>query len=146
MSFDLEDCAIPTVYCGKGTPPKRSSKEPLKYYYKIGNRYECMRKGFGSGYNKAKKENLPKGSLQNISYVGEVYEKKFKSNGISNITQLLTKTRGSSKAQNKTFLTKVFMRKKGGLDKRAYNSTIVYLFQNGVDVSKLPVCSKITKP
>jgi len=143
MSFEIEKCVIPSIWCGTGAPPKRDPRKPLKYYHKIGSRYECMKKGYGSGYNNAKRESLPKSSLQNIPYVGDVYEKKFKSSGISNLTQLLQKARKSSKTQNKTLLSKVFTRKKGGLDKRAYNSTLIYMYQNGVGTSKLPLCSKI---
>lgn len=143
MSFEIEKCAIPSVWCGVGAPPKRDPRKPLKHYHKIGSRYECMKKGYGSGYNNAKRESLPKNSLQQISYVGNVYEKKFKSSNIANLTQLLQKARTFTKTQNKTLLYKVFTRKKGGLDRRAYNSTLIYMYQHGVNVSKLPICSKI---
>jgi len=78
--FDLSECAIPTVWCGRGNPPKRRAGDD-KYYYKTGDRYECMQKGFGAGMHTERKKNLPENSLQQIKYVGDVYEKKFKGAG-----------------------------------------------------------------
>lgn len=139
MSFDISKCAIPTVWCGKGTPPKRKPKD-LKVY-RVGSRYDCMRKGFGAGTAIERAKHLPDGSLQHIKYVGDVYEGRFKSNNIQDIDDLVTEAERKSKAQLKTLLKKVFTRKKGGLDKRAYNSTIVYLYQHGV--GHVPSCSRI---
>ena len=142
MSFRIRDCAIPSVWCGKGVPPKRKDSD-LKYYHKTGSRYECMKKGWAAGMYSAKRENIPSNSLQQIKYVGDTYEKKFKTQRISTIDQLLSRARNMSKSQLETLLKKVFVRRKGGLDKKAYNSTLVYLYQHGVSQSKIPPCSRI---
>jgi len=142
MSFKVKDCAIPTIWCGKGAPPKRKDSD-LRYYHKTGSRYECMKQGWGAGAHSVKRESLPSNSLQQIKYVGDAYEKKFKAQRIANIDQLLSKARNSSKIQLQTLLRRVFIRKKGGLDKRAYNSTLIYLYQHGVSQTILPACSKI---
>ncbi len=140
MVFNASKCAIPTVYCGKGAPPKRKASD-TKYYTGTGSRYDCMRKGFGAGTAIERAKHLPVGSLQHIKYVGVVYEGRFKSNNIRNIRDLLTEAERKTKAQIKRLLRRVFMRRKGGLDKRAYNSTILYLYQHGI--GHVPSCSRI---
>lgn len=139
-SLDFGKCAIPTVWCGKGAPPKRKPKD-LKYYSGVGSRYTCMQKGFGAGAASERRKHLADNSLQQIRYVGDVYEAKFKKSRVANTDQLLREARSKNKAQLKTLLRRVFTRRKGGLDKRAYNSTIVFLYQNGV--GHVPACSKI---
>jgi len=138
--FNIGKCAIPSVWCGKGTPPKRKTKD-LQWYYKTGSRYECMQKGFGAGSMTEKRKHLPDDSLQQIKYVGDVYEKKFKKFRIADTDQLLHEAERRSKASLKTLLRNVFTRRKGGLDKRAYNSTIVFLYQHGI--GHVPACSEI---
>jgi len=137
MSFEIEKCAIPTVWCGKGAPPKRKG---LKWYSKTGSRYECMKKGFGAGTVAEKRKHLPDNSLQQIPYVGDVYEKKFKRNGISNTGQLLQEAQNRSRTGLRTLLQRIFTKRRGGLDKRAYNSTIVFLYQHGI--GHVPSCSE----
>jgi len=138
MSFEISKCAIPGVWCGKGAPPKRKG---LKWYHKTGSRYECMQKGFGAGAATERRKNLPDNSLQQIKYVGETYEKKFQKSRIADTDDLIQAAQRRTKASLKTLLRKIFTRRRGGLDKRAYNSTIVFLYQHGI--GHVPPCSEI---
>lgn len=140
MSFNLDECAIPTVWCGEGNPPPRKP-EAQTYYRKTGTRYECMKKGFGAGMYTEKNKGLPPDSLQQIKYVGDIYENKLKAMGINNCTQLRNKLNNKPTSYIKKTLTKIFTRRNKILDKRAYNSTLVYLYQHGN--GSVPRCSKI---
>jgi len=140
MSFKIGNCATPEVWCGKGSPPKRKPRD-LKWYYKMGSRYECVRKGFGAGASSERRKMLPDNSLQRIRYVGDVYERRFKQNRIANIDQLITEAGNRTKANLQTLLKRIFTRRKGGLDKRAYNSTLVFLYRHGI--GHVPACIKI---
>ena len=140
MSLNLDQCAIPKVWCGKHTPPKRRPGD-LKYYYKTGSRSECVKIGYGAGMYGERKKHLPTGSLQQIPYVGDVYEKKFKKMGITNKHDLRREATTRSSKELGGLLKRVFTKKGGVLDKRAYNSTVVYLYQNGI--GNVPQCSKI---
>ena len=140
MSFKPKECAIPTVWCGKGNPPSRKRSGDV-YYYKTGSRYECMQKGFGSGMYSEKSKLLPEYSLQHIKYVGETYEKRFKSKGVNDTVQLITFVRDQSVEEIEGLLSRIFAKKGGGIDKRAYNSTLMYLYHNGNHL--LPKCHKI---
>ena len=139
--FNLGDCAIPTVWCGKkGNPPKRKPTDET-YYYKTGNRYECMQKGFGAGLHTERRENLPNDSLQRIKYVGEKYEEKFHATGMTDLNTFRIEMSQKSPQEIEKYLKKIFKRKGGSLDQRAYNSTLVFLYRNGV--GNIPACSKI---
>ena len=139
--FKIDDCAIPSVWCGNGSMPKRKKGDET-FYRKTGDRLECMKKGFGAGKYTERDSHLPAGSLQKIKYVGEIFEEKFKKEGINTIPQLLKKMGKLTPKNIETILKKVFTRKGGGIDKRAYNSTLVYLYRHGT--GNLPSCSKIT--
>ena len=138
--FNISECVIPTVWCGNGQPPKRKFENKM-YYYKIGNRYECLKKGFGAGMYTEKRRNLPGSSLQQIKYVGEIYEKKFRASGINTLSTLRKRMLQKTTSEMKSFLKKIFTRKGGTLDKRAYNSTIMYMYRNGN--RSVPKCSRI---
>lgn len=137
--FDEGLCAIPAVYCGDGDtlPTKRDAEH---YYYRFGTRSECLKKGFGAGTHIERKAGLSDDSLQQIKYVGPVHEKNFKRHGIASLTQLLTRYKKHSSGIEDE-LSDILRKKGGGLDKRAYNSTLLYLHRHGV--SKLPQCKKI---
>lgn len=137
MSFNFEECAIPTVWCGDGRRPKRK-KDSETVYYRTGSRYECMKKGFGAGMYTEKKKNLPASSIQQIKYVGEVYEKRFRLKGIKNLRGLHKHLQNSSSFQTQSLLQGVFTKKGGTLDRRAYNSTLMYLYRHGI--GNLPRC------
>jgi hypothetical protein len=102
-----------------------------------------MKKGIGAGINIERKKGLPETSLQQIKYVGETYEAKFKRMAprIKNTTELIAFGRRSSATVINALLKKIFNRKSGGLDRRAYNSTLMFLYRNGN--SKIPKCIEI---
>jgi hypothetical protein len=136
----LRDCAIPTFWCGKSkNPPK--SKDPLIKYIRAGNGYECMKKGFGAGAAKERTKSLSSSSLQNIKYVGETHEAHFKKVGIKSTNDLVREMKWKTQAEKTSLLKRILSKSNGVLDKRAYNSTIVYLHRHGV--SGIPKCSKI---
>jgi len=137
MPFKADECAIPKVWCGNGKMPKRTTKN----YYKIGSRAECVKVGFGAGMYSERKKHLPMSSLQQIPYVGETYEKKFKKIGIKTKAELRSKMSKKSPTEIEKILKKVFTKKGGSFDRRAYNSTLLFLYQNGV--GKLPRCRRI---
>ena len=114
----------------------------MSYYYKAGTRFECMKKGFGAGTHIEIKKKLPSESLQQIKYVGKIYENNFKGQHINNLKQLrkVCSQKKSSK-EIEVLLKKIFSKKGGGIDKRAYNSTVLYLVKIGV--RHIPNCSKI---
>ncbi len=138
--FVMSDCNIPTVWCGLEnkfpTKPKDGS-----YYYKTGNRYECMQKGFGAGMHTERNDNLPANSLQQIKYVGEKHEKDFKKAGIATLDALKKEMGKKSTADIEKTLKKILTKKDGKLDARAYNCVIVYLYKHGVQ--SVPACQKI---
>jgi hypothetical protein len=135
MSFKRSECIIPEVWCGTGPIPKNKDKR-----YTEGSPLLCLRKGFGAGTNQEKLKTLPKNSLQRIKYVGEKYEERFSVADIDTTTKLIKEMKKKSKDNISKFLKSIFSRKGVGLDRRAYNSTILYLHDNGVDV---PRCEKI---
>jgi hypothetical protein len=143
MSFDHRKCAIPTIYCGNGNIPKRDYDSD-SFYYKRGTPYECMQKGYGTGSAIERKKTLAGTSLQQIKYVGEIYEEKFKEHGIDNLNDLI----GYAKKHSKTdfaienLLKNVFTKSNNVLDKKAYNSTLLFLY-NKDSVLRLPSCKVI---
>lgn len=139
MSFDIRECAIPETWCGDKPIPKRDPNS-LTYYYRDGTKHECLQKGIGVGKNMSK--NLPANSLQQIKYVGDKYESNFKANGILDLGRLFIHVRDLSPPQKEKFFKDIFTMKNGKLDKRAYNSTLAYLYNHGT--FDLPKCRKIT--
>lgn len=138
MSFVFEECIIPKVWCGNGKVPKGNT------YAHTGTPTECLKIGFGAGMHNERSKHLSKDSLQQIKYVGEIYEVKFKKEGIKTIANLLKFSKDKAKTILQKMLIKVFTRSaNGGLDKRAYNSTLVYLYQHGIATGNIPKCSKI---
>ena len=97
------------------------------YYTKKGSPAECIKKGIGAGIYIEKKKNITKTSLQNIPYVGPVFEKNFKKHKISTIKKLLDTIEDMTTSQIKKLLTKVFTKSNGQVDNKGYNSTILYL-------------------
>ncbi len=140
--YHRRDCAIPTVWCGDG---KRPGKKDVSYYYRTGTRGECLKKGVGVGMAIERGKSLPKTSLQTIKYVGEKYEAKFISkHSIQTTTQLRTYTKSHTSIQLQVLLRDVFTRRTKGLDRRAYNSTLMYLHTGGVRKRNLPACERIS--
>lgn len=137
MPFNIRECAIPEVWCGKGAI--KASTDPLVRYVRIGKPYECMQKGMGA----ASKKNTPQNSVRNIKYIGEIHEENFAAAGIKTLSVLFSKMRSKSSEEIRTFLKRVLKRSDGTLDKRAYNSVLVTLYQNGM--SEIPACMKLPR-
>ncbi len=138
MSFNIDACIIKQPWCGESNAIPIKKK---KYYSKVGTRYECMKKGFGAGSNIEKRKGLSASSLQNIPYIGPKMESNFKSNGINTITQLKTTMKNKSALEKNNLLKKILVTSKGLLDKKSYNSTIMFLYQGGI--LNLPACKNI---
>jgi hypothetical protein len=139
MSF-IEKCSLPTVWCGKGEIPARKSTDE-KYYVRRGTPTECMKIGFGAGMHSEKKKLLDPSSLQNIKYTGEVYENNFFRENIRNIPQFIKFVSENNSSSIKKLLDKVYRKKGGIIDKRAYNSALVFAYKGGH--RNLPSCLKI---
>lgn len=144
MSFKKEDCVIPTVWCGKGaipkTPPIGGGGVGTKYT-RAGSSYECMKKGFGAGYYTERNKHLPQNSLEKIKYVGETYVEKFNDNGIHTLPELLKYAKSVTRGQLQQTLRSILTKKGGIVDERAYNSVLVYLFENGIE--NPPACTRL---
>lgn len=130
--FNVSKCVIKTVYCGNG------NKYDKKKYTKKGTSNECLKKGFGAGANNEKLKHLPKNSLQTIPYVGEKMEKNFIKNNIKNTDQLINKLLPKSQQDKEKILKKVLVDKLGRINIKAYNSTILFLHNKGMQL--LPNC------
>jgi len=136
--FNPQNCAIPSVYCGNGNSlPERTND---KYYTRKGTQYECLQKGIGTGMAIERTRGLPNDSLQQIKYVGVVYEANFKKLKIQNTTQLINYSKVSNKATEE-LLRRVFIKKGGVFDEKAYNSTLLFLYNKGLN--NLPQCIKL---
>lgn len=136
--FKIEDCQIPTIWCGKSNIPKNCKRR----YTRVGTRYECMRSGYGAGMNNEKVKHLPKNSLQRIKSVGERYERNLIGMGYKNIPELTRKMQNKTKKQVESELQKAFRKSSGVVDWKAYNSTIEYLYLQGV--RHTPNCRRIS--
>jgi hypothetical protein len=141
MSFDVDRCSIPTVWCGSKSMPSRKKGED-KYYVRRGTPHECMKIGVGAGIYSERKKGIPATSLQNIKYVGEVYEKNFMKKRIRSLNELIKYASTHSSADIKKTLSSVFKKKGGAIDQRAYNSTLMYIYRRGIH--ELPQCLKIS--
>ncbi len=133
--FNPNTCTIPKTWCGKGTLPKG--------YAKIGSRSECLQIGFGAGIHSEKAKSLPTTSLRQIKYIGEKYETRFKKKNITTTNDLLKFVTKNNKTTIQKLLVYVFTRTSSGLDKRGYNSTMIYLYSHGIASAKIPICYKI---
>lgn len=136
--FRIGLCSIPEIWCGN---ENRIPKGKGKRYTKVGSRFECLKKGYGAGFATGKKERLPPTSLQHIKYIGDVHEKSFKTSGIRTLGALEKKMKAKTPKSIELFLKSVLTKSDNVIDKRAYNSVLVYLYQHGN--SRLPQCTKI---
>lgn len=143
--FDPSKCLIPTAWCGRGPVPaqRRDLAKNIKYV-REGTKDECLQKGFGAGVFSEKAKTLAPSSLQNIKYVGDVYERKFREAGIQTLKQLKDRVEDSTKEPNKALISRAVTKKNGRVDSRAYNHVLLWLYQNGVTQTKLPLCHKLT--
>ena len=136
--FNPNKCTIPVVWCGEAqNPPKNLDSK----YYKIGSRYECLKKGVGAGFQQNQRKYLPHNSLRQIKYVGEIHEKQFINVGINSTDQLIKEMKNKTSKEVHNLLKRILTKSDGKLDVKAYNSTLLFLYQNGN--SGLPSCVKI---
>ena len=135
MTFSRSKCVIRKIYCGDGPLPQ--STATVKYSRK-GTTSECLRRGFGAAAWAQKKGSLSRNNLQQISYIGPVYEKNFKKLKITTILKLLQEMAGKTAEQKKDIIIKACTRKNKTVDHRAVNSVILYLHDH--NISDLPNC------
>jgi hypothetical protein len=139
MPFNKSACIVRKLYCGDGTIPKDSAS---KKYSRKGTSYECLKKGYGTADWEHRKKNLTKTSLQQIMYIGPVYETNFRKKKIYSITSLIKKTENLSVKEKREVIAAGCKRKNGSVDQRAFNTVVLFLHERGV--KNLPVC-KIVK-
>ena len=135
MSFNKEKCVVKKLYCGDGKIPKDTR---TKKYSRKGSAYECLKKGYGIAEWENKKNSLPESSLQQITYIGPVYEANFKKRKIGTIKTLMSKTAGMTAKEKSDLVKRCCTKKNGDLDKRAFNAVILYLYDHGQ--KNLPMC------
>ena len=150
--FNPDECIIPQVWCGDSPnlPTDFDSK-----YYKTGSRYErgnrfppwppflsklFNRKGGHGGFphNKSHSKYLAPNSLRQIKYVGETHEKHFIKVGINNTNQLIIEMKNKTLKEVENLLIRILTKSDGKMDIRAYNSILLFLYENGN--SGLPSC------
>lgn len=134
--FKDSNCVLRKIYCGNGKVPKGIE------YYRKGTNYECLRKGFGVADWQHRKKQLPKNSLQQILYVGTIYEKNFKKYKINTIPILIKKMKSLTAIEKHKMLTKICTKSNKSIDHKVLNSVILFLHNRGV--KRLPNC-KITR-
>ena len=137
--FNPDQCIIPQIWCGQSSKPP---KDDNSKYYKIGSRYECLKKGVGVGLHQNNRKYLPPNSLRQIKYVGEIHEKHFVKVGINNTNQLIIEMKNKTSQEVENLLKRILTKSDGKMDIRAYNSILLFLYENGN--SGLPSCVKIT--
>lgn len=131
--FDSRKCKEPKgLWCGK------DNEFDKEKYIRSGSRLECLRKGIGVGMAKERKNYIAKNSLQNIKYIGKTYEDNFKSYSINTTNQLILYAKNSDPQTIKEDLMKICTKKNSNIDIHAYNSILMYLYENHID--KLPQC------
>jgi hypothetical protein len=140
MSFNVDKCKLPTLFCGDAHNPI-PKKDDYYHYNGRASPAQCRQKMFGAGYFTAKREFLPADSLQQIRYVGPFFEGKFLKKKIRTTTALLKYARGNTPSQLAKMLKTVCTNTAGNIDKRTYNMVLLWIYREGV--SRLPSCMKI---
>ncbi|KKK57936.1 hypothetical protein LCGC14_3049460, partial [marine sediment metagenome] len=112
-----------------------------KKYSRKGASYECLKKGFGIADWEHRKKNLTKTSLQQIMYIGPVYETNFKKKQIYSITSLIKKLEGLSTKEKRDIISAGCRRKNGSMDQKAFNSIVLFL--HGRNLKNLPSCKVV---
>ena len=134
--FNRSNCIIRKMYCG-------SKKTVPSGYSRKGTSYECLKKGFGISDWQHRKKSLSKNSLQQITYIGPVYEENFKKLGITTIPKLVSTLKTLSKQEKAKILKKACSKKYPDsktrvVDQKAVNSVIIFLHDRGM--TGLPNC------
>ncbi len=142
----LKLCQIPTVYCGVNSSyDKQKNKEKNMYYYKDGDRYECLQKGYGAGMYVEKLKNVDSDceyDLRHIKYINDKHIEKFGKYNI-NCSDCLFDYVDKHYTEDVTDMLIDVLTYKNKFNKKAYNSVIYYLYENGYDIMELPKCKKI---
>lgn len=136
MVFSRDRCVIRKIYCGNGRKPSDTKD---KKYSRVGSRHECMKRGFGVADWEHRKKGLSSISLQQIPYIGEKYETNFKKARVYTIRSLMSRVRIMSVGDKKKLIEKGCKRAGGSIDKKAFNSVVLFLDDRGV--KNLPNCS-----
>lgn len=135
--FDPQRCVIRKVWCGNGSIPSHKREE----YSGNGTRYQCLQQGIGAGSAIERTKNLPASSLQHIKYVGPKHDQKFIDRGIRDKNALVRYARNNSANDIDGLLRAVLDRGEKGLDRRAYNSVLMFIYNHGV--TNLPQCERV---
>lgn len=139
MVFNKSKCIIRKTFCGNGNVPKDTA---TKKYSRKGTTNECLKKGFGIAQWELRNKNLPKNSLQQIMYIGPIYESNAKKIKINTIKGLIKKISELTISEKLVLLKKICNKSNNCIDQKALNSIILFLNDNGV--KNLPSC-KIVK-
>jgi hypothetical protein len=138
----MEKCVIRKLYCGDEKTIPRDTQRVK--YSRMGSRTECLKKGFGMAVALNNKKSAPPSSLQNINYIGPVYEANFIKKRIKTIQSLVNKAQTMTKPDLLQLLNTACTKKDNRIDHRAVNSIILFLHDNaGIPAKKLPSCKII---
>jgi hypothetical protein len=137
--FKVNKCLIPTIYCGdkRNMPDKDKDNK----YVRKGTRAQCLKKGVGAGIHIEKNDKLPKTSLQNIRFIGKYYEARFKKQKIKTLKDLIREAKKLDNREIEDLLSKICKNKSKKIDKRAFNSVILFLYRKGIHW--VPNCKQI---
>jgi len=128
--FDPRRCYTKSVWCGAGPVPAEVRNNTI--YQRHGTPYECLKKGVGTGVYEERRKGLPSNSLLKIKYVTEAQEQHFIEKHISNQQDLIRFASLSKVSKIRKFLSRCLVNKEDGLDQRAYNSVVLFLYLAGV--------------
>lgn len=141
-NFNYEECLIPSVYCGSNTTFPNIDRVGGIRYERKGTAPECLKKGFGAGMMIERAKNS-KSVFKDIKYLDPKYIKNMsddKETPVDTLSELMGRAQSLTTIEFNLFLRRNLV-KNGSLDKRAYNSVLMYLYNHGIDV--LPRCEKI---
>lgn len=116
-----------SIWCGDGDKPEN--------YIREGTRNECLKKGFGVGFHKHKRDGKEKNDLYQIPYMNEKIRTNLYLSNITTVEDFLYTIRNSYNFEyTKIFLLRV------GFSGESYNSVLFFLYNNRIPITKLPAC------
>lgn len=107
-------------------------------YVRDGTRYECLKKGIGTGRIIETNKNVGSDDLLSIKYVGPKTKARLVRAGFGTTRQLIKEMRKLGGAEIDKILTSTLVKTDGNVDWRAYNSVLLFLHERGID--DLPSC------
>ena len=128
--FDPSRCVDRTYYCGNGDiPADFPGGRKLYYQHAKGTPAQCVRIGYGAGKYIEQRSSFPANSLRRIPYVSATIEQNFQNThpGINNLTDLYDLVAHSSRAAITAFLTVCCTSAGGVFNRKAYNTTLLFL-------------------